>query len=116
MERPRAHFQIVGLMNDTSTVGPKTMQGQNEVLEIHRVSRSSSSLLVVADENQAEASKNGYRVSRNRTSDFNELRSCFRHHGECILLAAWHLKRLNRSTRWFILQKLEQLTRQNLPA
>jgi len=60
-------------VDDTPAVGPKTMQGQNEVLEIHRVSRSSSSLLVVADKKQAEASKNGYRVSRNRASDFNRL-------------------------------------------
>ncbi|WP_213043872.1 hypothetical protein [Nitrospira defluvii] len=37
-------------MNDTSTVGPKTMQGENEVLEIHRVSRSSRWLLVMTDE------------------------------------------------------------------
>ena len=75
MEGSRAHFQVIGFVGDTPAVDPKTMQGQNEVLEIHRVSRSSSSLLVVADKKQAEASKNGYRVSRNRTSDFNELHS-----------------------------------------
>jgi hypothetical protein len=73
MECARTHFQIIGLVDDTSTVGPKTMEGQDKVLEIHRVSESSSRLLVVADEKQAEASKNGYRVSRNRTSDFNGL-------------------------------------------
>ena len=65
MECSRAHFQVIGLMDDTPAVGPKTMQGQNEVLEIHRVSRSTSRLLVVTDEKQAEASKNGDRVSRN---------------------------------------------------
>jgi len=73
MECSRAHFQVIGLVDDTPAVGPKTMQGQNEVLEIHRVSRSTSRLLVVTDEKQAEASKNGDRVSRNCTSVFNGL-------------------------------------------
>ena len=65
MECSRAHFQIIGLMKNTPAVGPEAMQGQNEVLEIHRMSRSSRRLLVVTDENQAEASKNRYGVSRN---------------------------------------------------
>jgi len=69
----RAHFQIVGLMDHTATIRPKAMQGQDEVLEIHRMSTSSSRLLVKADEKQAEASKNDYRVSRNTASDFNGL-------------------------------------------
>lgn len=37
------------------------------------MSRSSRRLLVMADEKQAEASKNDYRVSRNGASDFNGL-------------------------------------------
>jgi len=65
MEGARADFQIIGLMDDAPAVGPEAMQGQNEVLEIHRMSRSSRRLLVVTDKNHAEASKNGYRVSRN---------------------------------------------------
>ena len=53
MECARAHFQIIGLVDDTPAVGPKTMQGENEVLEIHRMSRSSRWLLVVTVEKQA---------------------------------------------------------------
>ena len=75
------------------------------------MSRSSSGLLMKADEKQAEASKNGYGVSRNRASDFNRLQD---HLGitPSDSLGLPHMKRLNHITRWFILGILEQLTRQ----
>lgn len=65
-----------------------------------------------ADEKQSEASKNGYRVSRNRASDFNGLHECILIKDQAILSDLSHKMRLNQSTRWFILGVLEQLTRQ----
>ncbi len=95
MKCSRAHFEIIGLMNDTTAVGPETMEGQNEVLEIHRMSRSSRRLLVVTDENQAEASKNGYGVSRNSSSDFNGLRGRCCHKGRTVRFSGVATRWLN---------------------
>jgi hypothetical protein len=39
MKRPGPHFHVIRLMNDTTVIGPESMESKDEFLERHRTYR-----------------------------------------------------------------------------
>jgi hypothetical protein len=39
MKGPSPHFQVIGLVDDTTPVGPKVIELEDEVLEVHQLIR-----------------------------------------------------------------------------
>jgi hypothetical protein len=74
MKRPSAHFHVIGLMNDTTLIGPESVEGKNKFLESHGtyslVGRDAS---MFALEMTCQASKNAFPLSRNKPLEINGL-------------------------------------------
>ncbi len=67
MKRPSPHLHIVRLVNDTTLIGPETMEGQDQFLERHSVySLARGDDLILACEIGRQASKNAFTLSRNK--------------------------------------------------
>ncbi len=76
MECPRSYFQIIGLVDDAAAVGPKPIQAQDEILEIHRQSVQQKAVEPQPLRERVEASKIIQRVSRKGDREINELCKC----------------------------------------
>ena len=64
MKGPRSYFQIIGLVDDATVVGPKAIQTEDEILEIHRQSIEQEALGPQPRRERIEASKIIQKVSR----------------------------------------------------
>ncbi len=76
MKGARPHFQIIGLMDDATLLGPISMQCENEILEGHeQSSRCDEGLKYYARrvEMRREANRNLQSLSRHNPSRINKL-------------------------------------------
>lgn len=76
MKGTSPHFQVTGLMNDTTLLSPISMQGQNEILEGHEQSSrgyGSQNSRANRVEMREERNRNSRTLSRRNPSRIKEL-------------------------------------------